>query len=65
MEGYPGAVILATNYRRNIDDAFVRRLDFVIDAGQLVLWSPPSGYMMPEKPQSLSEVSLQSPENHK
>src|SRR3954466_13269316 len=31
MEGYPGAVILATNLRRNIDDAFVRRLDFVID----------------------------------
>ena len=31
MEGYDGAVILATNYRRNIDDAFVRRLDFVID----------------------------------
>jgi SpoVK/Ycf46/Vps4 family AAA+-type ATPase len=24
-------VILATNFRRNIDDAFVRRLDFVID----------------------------------
>jgi hypothetical protein len=31
MEGYTGAVILATNLRRNIDDAFVRRLDFVID----------------------------------
>ncbi|MGZ4350170.1 MAG: ATP-binding protein [Solirubrobacteraceae bacterium] len=31
MEAYPGAVILATNFRRNIDDAFVRRLDFVID----------------------------------
>ena len=31
MEGYPGAVILATNFRQNIDDAFVRRLDFVID----------------------------------
>ena len=31
MEGYDGAVILATNLRRNIDDAFVRRLDFVID----------------------------------
>ncbi len=31
MEVYPGAVILATNFRRNIDDAFVRRLDFVID----------------------------------
>jgi hypothetical protein len=31
MEDYPGAVILATNFRRNIDDAFARRLDFVID----------------------------------
>jgi AAA+ superfamily predicted ATPase len=31
MEGYPGAVILATNYKRNIDDAFIRRLDFVVD----------------------------------
>jgi hypothetical protein len=31
MEGYAGAVILATNFRRNIDEAFVRRLDFVID----------------------------------
>jgi AAA+ superfamily predicted ATPase len=31
MEGYPGAVILATNFRRNIDAAFIRRLDFVVD----------------------------------
>ena len=31
MEAYPGAVILATNFKRNIDDAFVRRLDFVVD----------------------------------
>jgi hypothetical protein len=31
MEAYAGAVILATNFRRNIDEAFVRRLDFVID----------------------------------
>jgi AAA+ superfamily predicted ATPase len=31
MEGYPGAVILATNFKQNIDDAFVRRLDFVVD----------------------------------
>ena len=31
MDAYAGAVILATNYRRNIDDAFMRRLDFVID----------------------------------
>ena len=26
-----GAVILATNFRQNIDDAFLRRLDFVVD----------------------------------
>ena len=44
MEVYPGAVILATNFRRNIDDAFVRRLDFVIDfpfpepADRLRIW---------------------------
>ena len=31
MEAYAGAVILATNYKRNIDDAFIRRLDFVVD----------------------------------
>jgi adenylate kinase family enzyme len=31
MEAYPGAVILATNFRRNIDEAFIRRLDFVVD----------------------------------
>ena len=31
MEELRGPVILATNFRRNIDDAFVRRLDFVID----------------------------------
>ena len=31
MDSYPGAVVLATNYRRNIDEAFLRRLDFVIE----------------------------------
>jgi hypothetical protein len=31
MESYAGAVILATNFRQNLDDAFLRRLDFVID----------------------------------
>jgi AAA+ superfamily predicted ATPase len=31
MDAYPGAVILATNFRRNIDAAFIRRLDFVVD----------------------------------
>jgi len=31
MEVYPGAVILATNFKQNIDEAFIRRLDFVVD----------------------------------
>lgn len=31
MEEYDGAVILATNLARNMDDAFVRRLHFVVD----------------------------------
>jgi plasmid stabilization system protein ParE len=31
IEGYDGVVILATNLRGNIDDAFVRRLDVVVD----------------------------------
>jgi hypothetical protein len=31
MEAYEGAIVLATNLRRNIDNAFLRRLDFVID----------------------------------
>ena len=31
IEVYPGVVILATNFKRNIDDAFIRRLDFVVD----------------------------------
>jgi hypothetical protein len=31
MEGHPGAVILATNLRQNVDPAFLRRLDFVIE----------------------------------
>ena len=31
MESYPGAVILATNFRQNMDNGFLRRLDFVID----------------------------------
>jgi ATPase family protein associated with various cellular activities (AAA)/winged helix domain-containing protein len=31
IESYPGAVILATNLKQNLDEAFLRRLDFVID----------------------------------
>ncbi len=31
MEEYDGVVILATNFRKNMDEAFVRRLHFTID----------------------------------
>ncbi len=31
VEQYDGVVILATNFRQNIDDAFTRRLDFMVD----------------------------------
>ena len=31
MEEYDGVVILATNLRKNLDDAFVRRIHFMID----------------------------------
>jgi SpoVK/Ycf46/Vps4 family AAA+-type ATPase len=31
MEEYEGVVILATNFRKNMDDAFVRRLHFAVD----------------------------------
>lgn len=31
MESYEGLVILATNLRQNMDDAFVRRLQFIVD----------------------------------
>jgi SpoVK/Ycf46/Vps4 family AAA+-type ATPase len=31
MEAHPGAVILATNLRQNVDQAFLRRLDFIVE----------------------------------
>jgi hypothetical protein len=31
VEAYDGVVILATNFRHNLDEAFTRRLDFVVD----------------------------------
>lgn len=31
MEAYEGVVILATNFARNLDDAFVRRLQFIVE----------------------------------
>jgi hypothetical protein len=60
MEGYPGAVILATNFRSNIDDAFARRLDFVIDfpfpeaEDRLRIW----GRMLPEEAPLADDIEL-------
>jgi SpoVK/Ycf46/Vps4 family AAA+-type ATPase len=31
MEAHPGAVVLTTNLRSNVDDAFLRRLDLLVD----------------------------------
>lgn len=31
VEAYDGVVIMATNFRQNLDDAFTRRLDFLVD----------------------------------
>ena len=31
IENYPGLVILATNFKTNIDEAFIRRLRYIID----------------------------------
>lgn len=31
IEAYDGVVIMATNFRQNLDDAFTRRLDFLVD----------------------------------
>jgi ATPase family protein associated with various cellular activities (AAA)/winged helix domain-containing protein len=31
IEGYPGVVILTTNMRQDVDQAFLRRLDFAVD----------------------------------
>lgn len=45
MEDYDGLVILATNLRKNLDEAFVRRLHFAVDfpfpeeADRLRIWS--------------------------
>lgn len=41
MEQYSGIVILSTNFRRNMDDAFTRRLHYCVD------------FPLPEKPERL------------
>jgi len=53
IESYEGVVLLATNFLKNIDDAFVRRFAFVIDlpfpslADRLRIWQ---GIWTPETP---------------
>ncbi|MFD5031026.1 ATP-binding protein [Streptomyces sp. NPDC058405] len=53
MESFDGLAILATNLRANLDDAFTRRLDLVIDfpipdAGQRrLLWDRSLGPLLP------------------
>jgi Winged helix domain, variant/ATPase family associated with various cellular activities (AAA) len=55
MEEYEGTVILATNLRKNMDDAFVRRIQFTIEfpfpaAGQrLAIWQRVWPKNMPRK----------------
>ncbi|MEV6074431.1 ATP-binding protein [Streptomyces sp. NPDC052069] len=53
MESFDGLAILATNLRANLDDAFTRRLDLVIDFPvpdpdqRLVLWERCLGPLLP------------------
>lgn len=53
MESFDGLAILATNLRANLDDAFTRRLDLVVDfpvpdaEQRLVLWNRCLGPMLP------------------
>lgn len=60
MEGYEGCVVLATNFQRNIDDAFLRRLDHVIgfpfpdEDDRRRIWA----LLLPEKAPLASDVDL-------
>jgi SpoVK/Ycf46/Vps4 family AAA+-type ATPase len=53
MEAFDGLAVLATNLRANLDDAFTRRLDMVIDFpvpdedSRLCLWDRCLGRLMP------------------
>jgi SpoVK/Ycf46/Vps4 family AAA+-type ATPase len=57
MEAYPGTTILATNLRHHLDEAFLRRLQVVVEfpmpaeAGRLRLWRmmfPPETPLVPD-----------------
>jgi len=53
METFDGLVVLATNLRANIDDAFIRRLDVLVDfplpdpAQRVALWDRSLGHRVP------------------
>jgi len=53
MEAFDGLAVLATNLRANLDDAFTRRLDMVVDFpvpdddARLALWDRCMGTIMP------------------
>jgi AAA+ superfamily predicted ATPase len=53
MEAFDGLAVLATNLRANLDDAFTRRLDMVVDfpvpdeEARLALWDRCLGTLMP------------------
>jgi SpoVK/Ycf46/Vps4 family AAA+-type ATPase len=56
MESFDGLIILATNLRANIDDAFTRRLDVLVDfpvpdeSGRLALWDSCLGRTIRREP---------------
>lgn len=56
MESFDGLIILATNLRANIDDAFTRRLDVLVDfpvpdeSGRLSLWDSCLGRSIRREP---------------
>lgn len=60
IEAYQGIVILATNFKRNIDDAFLRRLHFIVDfpfptpVERLQIWQN----IWPSKVQLANDIDL-------
>jgi SpoVK/Ycf46/Vps4 family AAA+-type ATPase len=56
VESFHGLAVLTTNLRRNIDEAFVRRMDFIVDfptpdeTARLQLWALhlPAGHLAPD-----------------
>jgi hypothetical protein len=66
IEEYAGAVVLATNLRHNLDQAFLRRLDFVVDfplpdrARRRMLWER----HLPEQAPLAADIDLDALSGH-